>query len=147
MMLRNEDFSLTHPAEVSKHDVKSFSSISIGHSVQMKETHNSRDHWLSAVNYLEHKWLICLAYNIQSHTLLRQNKIMLLPLRIKLGVMKNFVKAMNREGSGFAFCLNFPWINMEKLKACIIDDPQMRELMKDLMFDESLSEVKLSTWQ
>ena len=34
------------------------SSIPIGHSVQMKETHNSMDHSLSAVYYQEQKWLI-----------------------------------------------------------------------------------------
>ena len=37
----------------------SFSSIPIEHSVQMKETHNTMNHLLSAVNYQEHKWLIC----------------------------------------------------------------------------------------
>ena len=30
----------------------------MGHSVQMKENHNSMDYLLSAVNYHEHKWLI-----------------------------------------------------------------------------------------
>ena len=61
--------------------------------------------------------------------------------------MKNFVKAMNREGSGFAFLQDtFPWINMEKLKASIFDGSQIRELIKDPMFDEALSEAELSTW-
>ena len=36
-----------------------FLSIPLGHSVQMKETHNSINHLLSAVNYQEHKWQIC----------------------------------------------------------------------------------------
>ena len=33
---------------------------------------------------------------------------------------------------------------MEKLKAGIFDSPQMRELMKDPMFDEALSKAELS---
>ena len=41
------------------HNGNSFSSILIGHSVQMKETHNSMDHLSPAVNYQEHTWLIC----------------------------------------------------------------------------------------
>ena len=41
------------------HNGNSFSYIPLGHSVQMKETHNSMDHLLSAVNYQEHEWLIC----------------------------------------------------------------------------------------
>ena len=59
--------------------------------------------------------------------------------------MKNFVKAMDREGRGFAFLQeNFPWINMGKLKAGIFDSPQIRELIKDPMFDETLSKAELS---
>ena len=60
--------------------------------------------------------------------------------------MKNFVKAMDREGSRFAF-LQIPQIIMEKLKAGIFDSSQIRELMKDPMFDETLVEAKLSAWQ
>lgn len=36
-----------------------FSSIPVGHSVQIKETHNTMEHLLTALNYQEHKWLIC----------------------------------------------------------------------------------------
>ena len=36
-----------------------FSSIPVGHSVEMKESHESMDLLLSALNYQKHKWLIC----------------------------------------------------------------------------------------
>ena len=50
--------------------------------------------------------------------------------------MKNFVKAKDREGSGFAFFQEkFPRISIEKLNVGIFDSPQIRELMKDPMFD------------
>ena len=49
---------------------------------------------------------------------------------------------MDREGSRLAFLQEkFAWISMEKPKADIFDDPQIRELMKDPMFDEALSEA------
>ena len=55
---------------------------------------------------------------------------------------------MDREGSGFAFLQEkFPRISMKKLKVGIYDGPQIRELMKDPMFDEALSKVELSAWQ
>ena len=54
---------------------------------------------------------------------------------------------MDSEGSGFAFLQKFPRINPDKLKSDIFDGPQIRELMKDLMFDEALREAKLSAWQ
>ena len=61
--------------------------------------------------------------------------------------MKNFVKAIDRESRGFVFLQKFPRIIMEKLKAGILDGPQIRELMKNPMFYEALREAELSTWQ
>ena len=54
------------------------------------------------------------------------------------------MKAMDR----FAFLQEkFSQISMEKLKAGIFECPQIRELMKDPMFDKVLSKAKLSTLQ
>ena len=62
--------------------------------------------------------------------------------------MKNFVKVMDKEGGGFAFFQeNFPRISMEKLKSGISDGPQIRELVKDPIFDEVLSEAELTGGQ
>ena len=41
------------------HNGNKYSSIPIGYSVQMKETHDSMDQLLSALNYHDHGWLIC----------------------------------------------------------------------------------------
>ena len=86
-------------------------------------------------------------HNIQSHPLIEPHKILFLPLHIKLGVMKNFVKAMDREGNRFVFLLKFWRISMEKLKAGIFGGPQIKELMKDQVFDEALIKAELSTRQ
>ena len=61
--------------------------------------------------------------------------------------MKNFVKIMNMEDSRFAFLLKFSQISIEKLKAGIFDGPQIREPMKDPMFDKALSKAELFAWQ
>ena len=54
--------------------------------------------------------------------------------------MKNFVKAMDRENSWFAFLQEkFPWISIEKLEAGIFDSLQIRDFIKDLVFDKVLS--------
>ena len=42
------------------------------HSIQMKETHNSVNHLLSAVYNQEHKWLICGDLNVVGLVLDRQ---------------------------------------------------------------------------
>ena len=87
------------------------------------------------------------SHNVQYHPLVKPNKILLPPLHIKLGEMKNFVKAIEKEGSGLAIPQKFPWISMAKLKSSIFDGPQIRELMKDPMFDEALSESEQSARQ
>ena len=35
------------------------SSIPVGHLVEIKDPHNTMEHLLSALNFQEHKWLIC----------------------------------------------------------------------------------------
>ena len=54
------------------------------------------------------------------------------------------MKAMDKEGSGFAFLQKFLQISMDKLKAVIFDGPQIKEFMKDPMFGEALSETELA---
>ena len=59
--------------------------------------------------------------------------------------MKSFVRTTNREGRGFAFLLEKSLrISMEKLKGGIFDGLQIKELIKIPIFDEALSEAKLS---
>ena len=76
----------------------------------------------------------------------REGKITLQIAISALGVMKNFVMAMDREGNVFVFLQMFLQISIEKLKAGIFDSPQIRDLIKDLMFDEALSKAELLTW-
>ena len=88
------------------------------------------------------------SHNVQSRLLVEPNKILLPPLHIKLGLMKNFVKAMDREGRGFTFLQQkFPRITLGKLKSGIFGGPQIRELMKGSMFDDALSTAELSAWR
>ena len=61
--------------------------------------------------------------------------------------MKDFVKAMDKEGRGFAFLhQKFKRISIEKLKTGIFDGPQIKELVKDVTFDEALNPAELSAW-
>jgi hypothetical protein len=41
--------------------------------------------------------------NVINHALVEKPKIFLPPLHIKLGLTKNFVKGMDKEGEGFAY--------------------------------------------
>jgi len=68
--------------------------------------------------------------NVQAHPLVERSKIILPPLHIKLGIMKQFVKALNKDGDCFKYiCTKFPGSMKEKLKAGIFDGPQIRTLI------------------
>ncbi|GBO38402.1 hypothetical protein AVEN_86225-1 [Araneus ventricosus] len=69
--------------------------------------------------------------NGKNEPLSASKKILLPPLHIKLGLMKNFVKAMDCGGSGFRYLrLKFPKVSETKIKEGIFVGPQFRQLMK-----------------
>ena len=57
--------------------------------------------------------------------------------------MKNFVKALDKDGQSFLFLqTKFPYVSDAKLRTGVFDGPQIRELMKDSSFDEILTGIK-----
>ncbi|GBM11613.1 hypothetical protein AVEN_180159-1 [Araneus ventricosus] len=69
--------------------------------------------------------------NEKNEPLSASEKIPLSPLHIKLGLMKNFVKAMDCGGSGFQYLrMKFPKVSETKIKEGIFVGPQFRQLMK-----------------
>ncbi|UYV69329.1 hypothetical protein LAZ67_6003256 [Cordylochernes scorpioides] len=85
--------------------------------------------------------------NIANLPLIDSEKIYLPPLHIKLGLMKNFVKAMDRNASGFAYLKQkISSISEAKIKEGIFVGPQIRELQQDGNFQNSLNEVEAAAW-
>jgi len=81
--------------------------------------------------------------NVISPPLILPEKIYLPPLQIKLGLMKNFVKGMDKTGRGFEYVRNkFPNASDAKIKEGIFIGPQIRELMQEKQFNEDLNETK-----
>ena len=81
-------------------------------------------------HYVRYEWSSIQAlnsgsHNILSHPLVESSKILLPPFHIKLGFMKNFLKALDREGRKFTFLhQTFQQKSVEKIKAGIFDDSQ-----------------------
>jgi len=85
--------------------------------------------------------------NVISPPLVLPGKIFLPPLHIKLGLMKNFMKGMDKTGHGVEYLRNkFPNVSDAKIKECIFVGPQIRELMQDKQFEEDLSETERNAW-
>ena len=70
--------------------------------------------------------------NVQSASLVDPQNILLPPLHIKLSLMKNYIKALDKDGSTFKFLqIKFSHISEAKLQTGVFNGPQIRELAKD----------------
>ena len=70
------------------------------------------------------------------------------PLHIKLGLFKNFVKAMDIEGEGFKhIAKKVPYKSEAKLKQGIFVGPEIRKLIKDEELKTKLNAKKLAAWE
>ena len=84
---------------------------------------------------------------IINEPLVDSRKIIFPPLHIKLGLMKHFVKALDTDGYCFKYlCESFPALSYEKIKAGVFDCPQIRQLMKDNAFLNSMNKTERQAW-
>lgn len=90
---------------------------------------------------------VCGKSNVKYEPLIPQENVILPPLHIKLGLMKNFVKAMDQNGKGFLYLKSvFSNLSDAKLKEGIFVGPQIRKLMKNNEFDKNLTKKELAAW-
>ena len=86
-------------------------------------------------------------HNVKAVPLVPTDKVLLPPLHIKLGLMKNFVKALNKDGEAFQYLTQkFPVISEAKLKAGIFVGPQIREVLQDDDFQKSMTKKEQAAW-
>ena len=79
--------------------------------------------------------------------LVDRDSILLPPLHIKLGLMKQFVKALDKNGNCFRCIRNrFPGTSYEKVRAGIFDGPQIRTLIRDSAFILHMTVVESAAW-
>ena len=105
-------------------------------------THYSRKRWPHGQS------LTPAMRNVIHKLLIRPSKVLPPPLHIKLGLMKNFVKALNVKCPAFMYlCRKFPRLTFEKVKAGVFIGPQIRQLFKDQQFEVVLSDKEKAAWQ
>ena len=81
--------------------------------------------------------------NIVNNPLVNRKNIILPPLHIKLGLMKQFFKALDRSGDCFGYiCSTFPGLSYEKRKAGIFDEHRIRTLLRDQYFVTTITVVE-----
>ena len=85
--------------------------------------------------------------NVLAPLLVKCSKIVFPPLHIKLGIMKQLLKALEKDGDYYKYiCIKFPGLTIEILKAGIFDEPQIRKLINDANFCSFMNPAELSAW-
>ena len=86
--------------------------------------------------------------NVLHRPLVDSAKVYLPPLHIKLGLMKNFVKAMDKTSAAFLYLKNkFPKISDAKHMEGIYIGPQIRLMLLDEKFVGLLNSLEKPAWQ
>ena len=85
--------------------------------------------------------------NVENQPLVEPGNILLPAMHLRLGLMKNSVKAMNREAAAFTDLREkFPRLSEAKLREGIFIGPQIRDLIKDEYFDKLLQGDEKAAW-
>ena len=72
--------------------------------------------------------------------MINPNNVLLPPLHIKLGLVKNFVKAIRTNSDAFSYLKElFPRLSEAKLKEGIFIGPKVRKLIKSTLFRDKLT--------
>ena len=85
--------------------------------------------------------------NIIQDPIVNKDKIISPPLHIKLGLMKQFIKALKTEGEGFQHIITaLPRLSFEKIRAGVLDGPQIRTLIRDDQFIAKMTALERAAW-
>lgn len=96
-------------------------------------------HW-NVTDWTKRNTLNTGSKNVIRPSLVPPCNILLPSLHIKLGLMRQFVKALNKEVKSFKYsCAVFPSLSDAKLEERIFIGPDIRKLMKDAQFNGILS--------
>lgn len=104
------------------------------------------------LHYVKKEWplrerLVPGQKNVQRDALVDPKLVLLPPLHIKLGLMKQFVKALNKQGDCFKYlCDKFPALSEAKLKEGIFVGPQIRTLKSDRLFHNTMTQDESEAW-
>ena len=114
----------------------------------MWDSRNCFQHYTNKDWPLREELVPCKERNVINDPLVDRDRILFQPLNIKLGLIKQFTKALDKDGDYFTYlCQDFPGLTREKLKDGIFGSPQIWQLIRDPEFENSMNEVELEAWK
>lgn len=106
-----------------------------------RQYHYSRKNWPERINFTVGQ------DNVEFNPLVKKDKIILPALHIKLGLFKNFVKALQKDGDLFQYLKTvFPNLSDVKIKEGVFVGPQIKKLLGDSKFSSVLSVDEAEAW-
>lgn len=85
--------------------------------------------------------------NVRFQPLVAVEKVLLPPLHIKLGLAKQFVKALSQTGEVFKHLQGmFPKLSDAKLKGGVFIGPQVRQMLECAELENKMTEVEKRAW-
>lgn len=86
--------------------------------------------------------------NVKHPPLVPSDKILMPPLHIKLGLAKQFVKALDVDGPTFLFIRSmFPHLSMAKVQGGIFTGPQVRKMLLSRELESSMLVQEKRSWR
>ena len=105
-----------------------------------------------ALHYKNRNWLLRSSYEtgtyiVKQQPLVDAEKILMPPLHIKLGLIKQVAKQLDTEGEAFKYIQQlFPKLSESKIEAGVFVGPEVKRLINSIDFPELLSEVEQTAW-
>ena len=113
----------------------------------MWDSRAKNEHWIRK-EWAKRQNLIVGSANVINEALVERKKIVFPPLHIKLGLIKQFVRALNKDGDCFKYLRSrFKGLSDEKVKSGIFTGPDIRKLMKDPEFTMYVMYTEYDAWQ
>lgn len=108
---------------------------------------NSRErasHWTKVYE----KRMLCTSQrNVKHKALVDPQDVIIPPLHIKLGIMKQFTKALPYDGPTYKFIRKtFPKLSDAKIKEGIFTGPDIRKLTKNADFERVMTTIEKKAW-
>lgn len=86
--------------------------------------------------------------NVKWEPLIEPTKVLMPPLHIKLGLVKQFVKALDKESAAFKYLEDlFPRLSEAKVKAGIFVGPQIKKIIECDEFTKKLTRTEKAAWK
>jgi len=88
------------------------------------------------------------AHNVIRQPLVQKEKILLPTLHIKLGLAKQFVKALKSDSEAIKHVhAMFPKLSKAKVKAGIFTGPQIRQMLGSKELEDKMNDLEKDAWQ